>query len=100
MIEKQDGELQPGWSPEKAYHAWQGYTPWPGLFYTFRDMRVTLLEIDIIQSSNSHIGNWIIHEGLPAIIISDGIVVIKKIHPAGKKPMSGEEFVRGYMTKV
>lgn len=97
MIEKQDGELQPSWSAEQAYHAWQGYTPWPGLFYTFRDMRVTLLEIDTIQSNNNNIGNWIIHESLPAIIVSGGLIVIKKIHPAGKKPMSGEEFARGFM---
>ncbi|MCB9806480.1 hypothetical protein H6768_00975 [Candidatus Peribacteria bacterium] len=25
------------------------------------------------------------------------MLVIKQIHPAGKKPMSGEEFVRGFM---
>lgn len=97
MIEKKDGELQPGWTGEKTYHAWQAYTPWPGLFYTFRDTRVTLLEIDIVPSENAHIGNWIIQDNFPAIIVDGAIVIIKKIHPAGKKPMSGEEFVRGFM---
>ncbi len=32
MIEKKDGELQPSWTVEQAYNAWQAYTPWPGLF--------------------------------------------------------------------
>jgi hypothetical protein len=35
MIEKKDGELQPFWTIEQAYHAWQAYTPWPGLFYSY-----------------------------------------------------------------
>ncbi len=33
-IEKTDGEIQPDWSLDHTHHAWQAYTPWPGL-YTF-----------------------------------------------------------------
>lgn len=45
MIEKKDGELNPEWTLDEAYHAWQAYTPWPGLFTSFRETRVTLLEV-------------------------------------------------------
>ena len=34
-IEKTDGKIQPDWTLEKAYHAWQAYTPWPGLYTYF-----------------------------------------------------------------
>ena len=98
MIEKKDGELQTTWTIDEAYHRWQAYTPWPGLYTDFSGIKVTLVEIE----KKSHTGTpseWTIENKLPAIQIADGIIIIKKIHPAGKKPMSGEEFVRGYMPK-
>lgn len=98
MIEKKDGELQPSWTVEQAYNAWQAYTPWPGLFCMYWDIRVTLLEVQKhSELSEENLGTWIIHEKLPAIVLSDGMLTIKSIHPAGKKPMTGEEFVRGFM---
>jgi methionyl-tRNA formyltransferase len=33
-IEKTDGEIKPDWTLNHTYHAWQAYTPWPGL-HTF-----------------------------------------------------------------
>lgn len=48
MIEKKDGELQSSWTLEEAYHRWQAYTPWPGLFTHFEDTRVTLLEVETL----------------------------------------------------
>ena len=47
MIEKKDGELEPNWTLEEAYHRWQAYTPWPGLYSYFEDTRVTFLEVEI-----------------------------------------------------
>lgn len=35
MIEKKDGELNPEWTLDEAYNAWQAYTPWPSLFTFF-----------------------------------------------------------------
>lgn len=34
MIEKTDAAIHADWTLDQAYHAWQAYTPWPGL-YTF-----------------------------------------------------------------
>jgi len=45
MIEKKDGELNSEWTLDKAYHAWQAYTPWPGLFILYGDTKLTLLKI-------------------------------------------------------
>jgi methionyl-tRNA formyltransferase len=126
-IEKKDGELQHEWTVDEAYHRWQAYTPWPGIFSFYRDIKVSLLKIKKIKNEMcpSSSGDWVqakrhewrpgdpvklstqvvhkkspiwtIIDNLPAIQLSDWIIVIEKIHPAGKKPMSGEEFVRGYM---
>jgi methionyl-tRNA formyltransferase len=98
MIEKKDGELKPNWTLEEAYHRWQAYTPWPGLYSYFGDTRVTFLEVEMShQWEMLGEGTWTVIDKTPAIILSNGFLIIKKIHPAWKKPMSGEEFVRGFM---
>lgn len=108
MIEKKDGELQSSWTLEEAYHRWQAYTPWPGLHTNYGDIRVVLLEIEKkIHSGTVSLAKniWTYYTdpftniSFPAIQVTDGLIVIKKIHPAGKKPMTGEEFVRGFMSK-
>ncbi len=38
-----------------------------------------------------------ITDKLPAIQLQDGYILLEGVHPAGKKPMTGEEFVRGFM---
>lgn len=98
MIDKKDGELNTAWTTEEAYHRWQAYTPWPGLYTDYNGTKVTLLEIEN-KIHTGEPGEWSIDEKLPAIQLADGLLLIKKIHPAGKKPMSGEDFARGYMTK-
>lgn len=98
MIEKKDGEIQTTWTIDEAYHRWQAYTPWPGLYTFFNWTKVTFLEIEKrAKIKEQKDGIFFIVDNLPAIELSDGILIIKKIHPAGKKPMSGEDFVRGFM---
>ncbi len=65
-IEKKDGELQFSWTPEEVYHRWQAYTPWPGLFTFYNDIRVGLIEIEK-SSSPLAPGEWSIIGNLPAL---------------------------------
>jgi methionyl-tRNA formyltransferase len=108
-IEKSDGDIQPSWTIDETYHRWQAYTPWPGLYTSFGETKVHLLGISrhpFTPSETSSISHesssllWSIRDGLPAITLLDGYLSIHQIHPAGKKPMSGEDFVRGYMGKL
>lgn len=103
-IKKTDGEIQPDWSLEKTYHAWQAYTPWPGLSIFFGETKVTLHRVSKSPYSSTQalkhsstvlsfeVKNW-----LPALALSDGYLIIHELTPAGKKRMSGEDFVRGFM---
>jgi methionyl-tRNA formyltransferase len=40
---------------------------------------------------------FVVKDWLPALALSDGYLIIHELTPAGKKCMSGEDFVRGYM---
>ena len=99
MIEKKDGELQLSWTVDRAYHAWQAYTPWPGLFIFYGDIKLSLLKIKKMKNEEWIMTNegLFIVDKLPAIQLRDGYILLEQVHPAGKKPMTGEEFVRGFM---
>ena len=101
MIEKKDGELQSSWTIHEAYQAWQAYTPWPSLFIFYNDIKISLLKIKKMKHETWKMKHeksiFSVIEGLPAIQLADGFLLIETIHPAGKKPMTGEEFVRGFM---
>lgn len=99
MIEKKDGELNPEWTLDEAYHAWQAYTPWPSLFTFFWDTKISLLKVKKVQSTEYKEQNegLFIVDKLPAIALQDGYIILEEVHPAGKKSMTGEEFVRGFM---
>jgi methionyl-tRNA formyltransferase len=102
MIEKKNGELQFSWTVDEAYHAWQAYTPWPGLFIFYGDIKLSLLKIKKMTNDKWRMTNegLFIVDKLPAIQLQDGYILLEQVHPAGKKPMTGEEFVRGFMWKV
>lgn len=97
-IEKTDGEIQPDWTLERTYHAWQAYTPWPGLYTFFKETKVTLHRVSRSPENHSHVPlSWHIKDWLPALALSDGYLIIHELTPAGKKRMSGEDFVRGFL---
>ena len=100
MVEKKDGELQPTWTVDEAYQRWQAYTPWPSLFIFYNGTRVSLLKIKRMKEENWRKrteGSLFIADNLPAIELADGYILIERLHPAGKNPMTGEEFIRGFM---
>jgi len=99
MIEKKDGELNPEWTLDEAYNAWQAYTPWPGLFIFYGDIKLSLLKIKKMTNDEWIMNNegLFVTDKLPAIALQDGYIILEQVHPAGKKPMTGEEFVRGFM---
>ena len=99
-IEKTDGEIKPDWTLDHTYHAWQAYTPWPGLSAFFWETKITLHSISKHTEKHSDTPlSWSTNEWLPAVALSDGYLIIRELTPAGKKRMSGEDFVRGFMGK-
>ncbi|MFU8772032.1 MAG: hypothetical protein ACNA8H_06400, partial [Anaerolineales bacterium] len=48
-----------------------------------------------INQPNLKPGTRIIHEGFPGVVTVDGILILTEVHPEGKKPMKGSDFLRG-----
>ena len=86
MIEKKDGELQTSWTIHEAYQAWQAYTPWPSLSIPYNDNKISLLKIKKLKTEKTKKiqGESIfsVIDGLPAIQLADGFLLVEMIHPA------------------
>ena len=98
MIEKTDAAVHADWTLDQAYHAWQAYVPWPGLHTFFWNTKVILQQIEKYPIEHSLPPlSWHVNNKLPALAFKDGFLFIHGLTPAGKKRMSGEDFVRWFM---
>lgn len=78
LISREDGRVELNLPAEEIYRRYRAYDPWPGIWTVLRiknqELRIKLLDIEFI----------------------DGKLKINKLQPEGKKPMTMEEFERGY----
>ena len=79
ILKREDGEIDWSKSDREIERKIRAFNPWPGTF-TFikhknKTLRIKVLEADISQ---------------------DNKLIIKRLQPEGKKPMTFEEFQRGY----
>ncbi len=95
MLKKEEGELsflQPAEYLERKIRA---YFPWPGAFMIWDSQLLKVKRAFVLQQNLIPAGKRSVVDGLPAIGTADGVLVLREVQPAGKKWMSGEEFLRG-----
>lgn len=78
LIKREDGFIDLEMPPEEIYRHYRAYDPWPGVWTTIRiknqELRIKILDIELVDEK----------------------IKINKLQPEGKKPMTMEEFERGY----
>jgi len=107
MIKKSDGLIdfkKPAVEVERFIRA---MTPWPGAFSEIVDRRSEIKKIIKILSVRHNTldinqfkaGEMFEHDGALAVQCGKNALIIEKIQVAGKKPISGSDFVKGYNIK-
>jgi len=94
MLKKQEGELdfsRPAVELERKVRA---FNPWPGTYFDWNGNPLKVHRASC-GSGKKRVGERVIHNGLPAIATSDGVLILEEVQPAGKKPMSGKAFLAG-----
>jgi methionyl-tRNA formyltransferase len=99
LVRKEDGLID--WQRTARYidrHV-RAYTPWPGA-YTFWDAsRIIVTEAWPLSAVATHVGHaWgtvIQHDQCPAVVTGEGLLRLDEVQIAGKRAMSGSDFVRG-----
>jgi methionyl-tRNA formyltransferase len=100
MLKKEDGLLDFSQPAETLERKVRAFHPWPGA-YTLVDGQILKIIASHAVTTNTQIqagsrpGGRVIYLGLPAFLTSKGLLVLDRAQPAGKKSMTGEEFLRG-----
>lgn len=97
LIKKEDGILDITQSAAALERQVRAYNPWPTVQLNLPETSLKILisstaddAARLAPGSLTRVG------GDPAIAVQDGLLVLKEVQPAGKKPMSGKAFLSGY----
>jgi methionyl-tRNA formyltransferase len=95
MISKEEGRLdfnQPADALERRVRAFQ---PWPSAFMDFQGQPLKILKARVSAGELAHPGTRSIIDELPATCTPMGWLLFEEVQPAGKRPMTGRDFLRG-----
>jgi methionyl-tRNA formyltransferase len=95
MLKKQDGMLDFGQTADQLDRKIRAYYPWPGTFTYWNEQRLIIHQARSIPVSSPGIAVFINHEGFPAVGTGDGVLLFESLQLAGKKKLSGNDFLRG-----
>lgn len=95
------------WSqePKKIFNRVRGLSPLPGAVCHFRGKQIKILRCQPAEMpqgiSSPQAGETIATDPRTGIVVAAGTGALRltDIQPAGKRPMTGAEFVRGYRTR-
>jgi len=100
-ISKQDGQVD--WTKDSAtdlYNKLRAFTPWPGIFTTWKDQKLSLLDFNPISCPKDvtpHPAGTVFQSGEKVLIeCTEGAIVLKEVQLAGKKPADMKSFLNGY----
>ena len=95
LLKKKAGKLDFSQTSADLVRKVRAYSPWPGTFTTWEGKRLLIHKSSSISVTSPGAGVFIKYEGKPAIGTSEGILVLDKLQLAGKRSVSGEEFLNG-----
>jgi methionyl-tRNA formyltransferase len=102
-INKEDGRIRWQDSAEAIERQIRAYNPWPGTFSFWEGRRLKILRGVSMPTPPPYrvdrhtlgIGAVLTAEGDVVVVTGDGVLRLIEVQPAGKRPMSVSEFIRG-----
>lgn len=95
MLKKNQSRLNFNESAEQIVRKVHAYHPWPGTAFEHKGLHIKVLDAHVHHTFSTEPGLKYVVNGLPAVGTSECLLVLDKVQPAGKKPMTGEDFLRG-----
>lgn len=95
MLKKEDGRLDFSQDAASLVRRVHAFNPWPGAFTTWEGQ---ILKVHRALAADEMVGNpgsTGIYQDMPVITCNAGCLVLVEVQPSGKKPMSGDVFLRG-----
>jgi methionyl-tRNA formyltransferase len=95
-LRREDGRLDPSRPAAELEGLVRAYLPWPGTFLHLDEGRLVVSEASVAPSEPGDVAGVIVRHGeRPALATADGRLVLEQVIPAGRRPMTGEAWLRG-----
>lgn len=95
MLKKEDGHLDWSASAEVLERKVRAFNDWPGTFTFWKGQMLKVRSAKVVPGKGSNAGKHFIHQSAPAVLTGEGGLVLLEVQPAGKKWMSGRDFLNG-----
>jgi methionyl-tRNA formyltransferase len=101
MLKKEDGRLDFSQSAGQLERKVRAFNPWPGAFMEWQGAPLKVHQARAVEGEDAARGNKeaagrrMVYEDMPAVAAERGLLVLEQVQPAGKRPLSGQEFLRG-----
>ena len=100
-LKREDGEIDWSKSAGDIRNLIRGTNPFPGAFTLWRN-KLLKVHRATVDTGMGEAGTVIEADGKRGLIVGtgEGVLALDEVQPAGKKRMSGADFVRGYRIEV
>ena len=95
MMKKEDGLLEWTKTATELERQVRAYNDWPGSYTFWKDQMLKIRKVKVLDISRGEPGTRFVEQGIPAICTIDGTLGLLELQPAGKKWMSGKDFLNG-----
>lgn len=100
-LRREDARLDPERSAVELERLVRAYAGWPGAFIETPDGRILVTRASAAAAEPADApGRLVRHDGRVAMTTIDGRLVFEGVQPAGGRPMTGDEFLRGRASVV
>lgn len=94
-LDKKSGELDFHQDAETLARQVRAFSPWPGTYTTWQGKRLLVHQARAADVTSPGPGVFIRYEGSPAVGTGEGILVLEELQLAGRKRISGKDFLNG-----
>jgi len=95
QLKKSAGELDFELKAESLARKIRAYSPWPGTYTFWNEVRLIIHQARAVLVTSPGPGVLTVYEGCPAIGTSSGVLVLDLLQLAGKKKVTGPDFLNG-----
>jgi methionyl-tRNA formyltransferase len=100
-LRREDGRLDPRRRAVDLERQVRAYQPWPGSFVETNAGRLTVWRAEVgAREVHDEPGRLVKHDRFPALTTADRRLVLEEVQPAGRRRMTGPEFLRGHGREI
>ncbi|MFA6429006.1 MAG: methionyl-tRNA formyltransferase [Patescibacteria group bacterium] len=97
LLKREDGLIDWTQNATSIERTVRAYDPWPGTYTIVEGKRLKILSSTVSSTTDRPVGSFFLADGQLAVACGEGTsLVITRVQPEGKAPMSGVDFVRGH----